>query len=422
MKKKISFAVAALVTVLSSCAQNQQKPVEIPRDSVRNAPAPAPAPAITVTNDGIDVGNYYPTETDFNEIVPPKVIVKPVKVEYLPEKKSSKPSGHKTHIQKKFYRLSKHVHQYWGKGTALTASNHQFVKYLDKYQSRAHIDFINNKLTVSTVDPIDAKSKLHKAIVQALLMPDNPNEVDLFSDSQIELQGTPFLLGQIKDQDNKDIRWQWRANRFADYLIEHQLKKQKIDGKTQLYVDVNLTKDSLKLREYKYSPIVRKASIKYDIPEDLLYAIIKTESGFNPFAVSHAGAYGLMQVIPSTAGADVFKRLKHRNDKPTSKYLFNVYNNIDTGAGYFYILKNQYFKGVKNEQNLIDGMICAYNGGAGAVYKVFSRQHDTAVSRLNKLPHHIVYKDLTTKHPQQETRNYLKKVTKYKRDFNQGVF
>lgn len=71
-----------------------------------------------------------------------------------------------------------------------------------------------------------------------------------------------------------------------------------------------MVKDQIDIRGYKYASIVRKASRKYDIPEDLIYAIIKTESSFNPYAVSWANAYGLMQVVPKTAGRDVFKLVK----------------------------------------------------------------------------------------------------------------
>lgn len=71
-----------------------------------------------------------------------------------------------------------------------------------------------------------------------------------------------------------------------------------------------MVKDQIDIRGYKYANIVRKASRKYDIPEDLIYAIIKTESSFNPYAVSWANAYGLMQVVPKTAGRDVFKLVK----------------------------------------------------------------------------------------------------------------
>lgn len=105
-----------------------------------------------------------------------------------------------------------------------------------------------------------------------------------------------------------------------------------------------MVEDHFSQRSYQYADIVRRASKKYDIPEDLIYAIIKTESSFNPYAVSWANAYGLMQVVPKTAGRDVFKLVKNRSGQPSPEYLFNPENNIDTGTAYFYILKTVIWK------------------------------------------------------------------------------
>lgn len=143
------------------------------------------------------------------------------------------------------------------------------------------------------------------------------------------------MYQQVLDQDGQPIQWSWRANRYADYLIANHLKVKQVDFKKAYYVEIPMVKDQIDIRGYKYASIVRKASRKYDIPEDLIYAIIKTESSFNPYAVSWANAYGLMQVVPKTAGRDVFKLVKNRSGEPSPEYLFNPENNIDTGTAYF---------------------------------------------------------------------------------------
>src|SRR5690625_7071589 len=50
-----------------------------------------------------------------------------------------------------------------------------------------------------------------------------------------------------------------------------------------------------------FDPIIEEASNKFGVSFDLIKKVIETESSFNPDNVSHAGAMGLMQLMPGTA-------------------------------------------------------------------------------------------------------------------------
>jgi membrane-bound lytic murein transglycosylase C len=313
------------------------------------------------------------------------------------------------------------IEKRWGRSEVKIAGRSNYVKYIDNYQSRAEVNFATGKITISTVATEEPKKHLRTAIVTTLLTPDDPMQVDLFSSQNIRLTGEPFLYKQVVDQNGQPIQWSWRAGKFADHLIANEIKTKQIDFKVAHYVEIPMVQQHFELRSYKYSDIVQRASQRYDIPEDLIYAIIKTESSFNPYAVSWANAYGLMQVVPKTAGADVFKLVKKKPGIPTPEYLFNPENNIDTGTAYFHILKNRYLKDVQNPLSLEYSMISAYNGGSGGVLNTFDRNsRSNAMSKLNSLQPNQVYWALTNKHSNAEARRYLEKVTNYKSEFNKG--
>lgn len=317
--------------------------------------------------------------------------------------------------------FSGNIEKRWGRGEIKFAGKSNYVKYIDNYLSRSEVNFDKGTIIIETVSPTDPKGHLKNAIVTTLLTPDDPANVDLFSSKDIKLEGQPFLYRQVVDQDNKPIQWSWRANRFADYLIANKLKVKNVDFKKAYYVEIPMVEEQFEIRSYKYADIVQRASRHYGIPEDLIYAIIKTESSFNPYAVSWANAYGLMQVVPKTAGRDVFKLVKKKSGQPSPEYLFNPENNIDTGTAYFYILKNRYLKDVRHPTSLEYSMISAYNGGTGGVLNTFNRNdRKRAMRDLNSLQPNQVYWALTKKHPNAEARRYLEKVTKFKKDFNAG--
>jgi soluble lytic murein transglycosylase-like protein len=56
-------------------------------------------------------------------------------------------------------------------------------------------------------------------------MGDDPGSIDLYSDADdITISKEPFLYGQVVDQTGQPIRWEGRATKFADYLLQTRLK------------------------------------------------------------------------------------------------------------------------------------------------------------------------------------------------------
>jgi membrane-bound lytic murein transglycosylase C len=177
-------------------------------------------------------------------------------------------------------------------------------------------------------------------------------------------------------------------------------------------------------RTKPYRQYVEVQAQKYKLPQSLIFAIMETESSFNPLAQSPIPAFGLMQVVPTSAGIDVNHFLNKQKIPPTETMLFEPKQNVEFGATYMNILLNRYFKGVTDQTNRLYVSIAAYNTGPGNVAYIFnnkrSKKLKPAYLRINQLTPQQVYEQIIN-HAHQETRGYIKKVTKAKQYYEQFI-
>ena len=109
----------------------------------------------------------------------------------------------------------------------------------------------------------------------------------------------------------------------------------------------------------KYSEYVSEYSKKYNIDENLIYAVIKAESNFNPNAKSSKNAIGLMQIMENTAKEIVIKLNLQIPDEELQEKLEEAELNINIGTKYLSMLIEKY-------QN-IEVAVTAYNAGIGTI-------------------------------------------------------
>ncbi|MEM9192808.1 MAG: lytic transglycosylase domain-containing protein [Myxococcota bacterium] len=103
-------------------------------------------------------------------------------------------------------------------------------------------------------------------------------------------------------------------------------------------------------RYTRYNAIIEEAARLYQLPEPFIRAVMKVESDFTPDVVSHAGAMGLMQLMPRTAAS-----MGVRDP-------FDPRQNIMGGSRYLRVLANKF-----NGDLVLT--IAAYNAGEGAVIR-----------------------------------------------------
>jgi len=319
--------------------------------------------------------------------------------------------------------LTGNVSRKWGKKETKLPSRTSYIKYTQNYKSRAIVDFDAGTVTVETVDDKDPKNSLKNAIVTTLLTPDDPRAVDLFSDKSVTLSSAkePYLLGLVQDQRGKSIATPAQAESFADYLLEKQATTRKVDvqegAKDALFVAFAMVANFQNKQAEKYRDMVSKYASQHKVSPSLVYAVIRTESNFNPFAVSPAPAYGMMQLVPSSGGREAYRAVKGRDEMPTKDYLFDAQNNIELGTAYLGVLSSKQLDYVSNATSREYCVISAYNTGPSNVLKAFSPDKVAAVNSINSLEPPGVYEKLRTGLPYEETRQYLVRVVGYRKQF-----
>lgn len=148
----------------------------------------------------------------------------------------------------------------------------------------------------------------------------------------------------------------------------------------------------------KYSEYVERYSEEYDIDENFIYAVIKTESGFDPDARSNVGAVGLMQLMPIA-----FKEVSNNiEDNKGLKYsdMYNPEYNIMYGTWYLDYLYEQF--------GSYELTIAAYHAGMTEVRGwLYSGVLDEDNLNLDNIPGE--YSD---------TRHYINKVINAYKEYN----
>ena len=142
-----------------------------------------------------------------------------------------------------------------------------------------------------------------------------------------------------------------------------------------------------------YREIVEEQAEAFDLPESLVYAVIKAESNFDTEAVSSVGAIGLMQMMPNTF--TWMQEILHETYE--EKALYEPEVSVRFGCALLRLLLNEYGD--------LTAALSAYNAGMGNVTSWLSDAEYSADG--------VTLKAI----PFGETRHYVERVLRYKENY-----
>lgn len=161
------------------------------------------------------------------------------------------------------------------------------------------------------------------------------------------------------------FRLEWK--RASKKVIKENSKRLIATGRRKYAVPPK----KLSVRRNRYASLIESTARRYNLHPELLHAVIRAESAYNPSAVSSAGAIGLMQLMPATA------------TRYNVSDIYDPVQNVRGGAQYLRFLLDMF----EHDLRLA---LAGYNAGENAVVKYG-----------NRIP------------PYPETQKYVRKVMQF---------
>jgi membrane-bound lytic murein transglycosylase C len=301
------------------------------------------------------------------------------------------------------------------KASKKTSMSETLSKETDAYNGRS-IDMApvlieyQDELVLEFPKQLATNKHLKRALSRLFLAPQRLTDRALLDKARLDLSKRPYYYRRVLDHQGKAIRYPAQAYAYAEHLLKQNAKTVTDPEGQFLLLTIPLTDYGLSDQAKTYQAWVEEYARQFQVPPSLVYAVMETESSFNPLAVSRSNAIGLMQIKAGAAGRDVYELIDARAGQPTIKELFDSQNNIRMGTAYLSLLKHDYLGGIENEKIKQMVTISSYNGGMRTVLGLFGDTPEKAIQRLNRLSPQNVYRTLRYQHQSDETRRYLDKV------------
>lgn len=322
--------------------------------------------------------------------------------------------------QKTFDEFKNTVSKKWDKPNF--SDQYSWVSYSPSLELKREVNFEKNVIKVTSIvgEETSIEELKEQILATSQISIGEAQKADVFTATLIEEAKVKELSNQplLPVSEEQDIQLQELEKALEEVVITESIDSK---GNTVVEAQISFPPTWLDRKEKRFYDTVETYSRKYDLEPQFVLSIIKTESAFDPTAVSHIPAFGLMQIVPSSAGLDATSFLFGEQQLLKRDYLFDPEKNIEVGTAYLHLLRSRYFKGIEDETSMKYCVIAAYNGGMGPIYRMFGGKRSVAIKNINQLTPEKVFSTIQKKHSAAETRNYLKKVHKAELNYEKNM-
>jgi len=289
-------------------------------------------------------------------------------------------------------------------------TNEEMVDYDQDLNARGSVDFKKGVVEVEVIQEADDPQAEEKAQARIKKKLKDLTEKKSADDK-------PLLKDQLKTDTGTKVT-RANAETFTKKVVEKkeikQKKYQSRDGKTRVKysVKVSLVPNHIEIRAKEFRQEVLKQAKRFNIDPGVAFAVMHTESYFNPRAKSYIPAFGLMQLVPRSGARDAYNYVYKQDRLLKADYLYVPNNNIELGCAYLSKIRYVYFKNITNDEKAWYCTICAYNTGPGNVARAITgtTKLGSTSRTVNANKPQWVYQKLARDLPYDETKHYLKKV------------
>jgi membrane-bound lytic murein transglycosylase C len=352
---------------------------------------------------------------------------------------------HEQAVAARWAQIKREIEVKWDKVRQSTAR--EWVEYSSSYEARSTVDFVNGVIEITALVPIGEQGSSHvdpasvivamRALQAAFASTGSPSLALATAADPASLviaraalpsawakivqqfqrivsreakAGRPVLANQVVDQSGKPVAAETAQPFLESEILPHAVvEKEPMHGRdgvtrAQVTAKVRLAPDHLRQRALLYRDDVLTHARRHGLDPRLLFAIIHTESYFNPLAETPTPAYGLMLLVPRGPARDAYNYLYHDDIVLDGAYLQDPTHNIELGAAYLHLLRRQLLPTLEQNEKTNYLLACAYTWGLSP-----TRDHILRQAHIEELTPTQLFALLTQKTPE-ETRIYLTRI------------